>query len=212
MLAIAQTFNQPLGAFDTSQVTSMYGMFREAKLFDRSLDAFDTSRVTNMHSAQPYCTHRYNAPLKELIASSPHGERTAVILPLVSHHNILLSMSLYTLAHLPLHSCSSPFILMPIPLQHSCVSPSVLLLISLHTRRNVRPRQSLLPVAQHIRCEPSDRHGMCAEPPSRRDSNECSHGTHVMRPLARSLVTSHKLIGFVVYLCSACPLSQTCSA
>ena len=44
----ATTFNQPLNAWDTSNVTSMQGMFDGATAFNQPLDSWDTSLVTDM--------------------------------------------------------------------------------------------------------------------------------------------------------------------
>jgi len=46
----ANAFNQPLGDWDVSQVTSMYGMFHSASSFNQPLGDWDVSRVTDMQN------------------------------------------------------------------------------------------------------------------------------------------------------------------
>ena len=73
MFANSFVFNQPLNAWNVSQVTSMKQMFWEAFKFNQSLNAWNVSRVTTMHEIlqgakefnQPY--QEWNWPLLRLI-------------------------------------------------------------------------------------------------------------------------------------------------
>lgn len=44
----SSTINENIGAWDTSRVTNMIGMFRGASTFNQAIGRWDTSRVTNM--------------------------------------------------------------------------------------------------------------------------------------------------------------------
>lgn len=44
----ATLFNQPLGNWNTSNVTNMYEMFHDANLFDQPIGNWNTSNVTTM--------------------------------------------------------------------------------------------------------------------------------------------------------------------
>ena len=46
----ASAFNQPLGTWNTSKVTTMSAMFNGAKSFNQPLDNWDTSKVTDFTS------------------------------------------------------------------------------------------------------------------------------------------------------------------
>jgi surface protein len=43
-------FNQPIGEWDTSNVTTMDGMFQSSSIFNQPISAWNTSKVLNMHA------------------------------------------------------------------------------------------------------------------------------------------------------------------
>jgi surface protein len=49
MFVEATSFNQPIDAWDTHNVTNMKCMFEGATSFNQSIDAWDTYNVTEMH-------------------------------------------------------------------------------------------------------------------------------------------------------------------
>ena len=48
MFGNAENFNQPIGNWDVSNVTTMDGMFATARKFDQPIENWNTSKVTNM--------------------------------------------------------------------------------------------------------------------------------------------------------------------
>ena len=54
-----QTFNQPIASWDTSNVTSMFYMFREAKAFNQNIGSWNVSNVRSMHMMFRIC-HAFN--------------------------------------------------------------------------------------------------------------------------------------------------------
>ncbi len=45
---MVSNFNQPIGNWDVSNVTDMYGMFFELSTFNQPIENWDVSNVTNM--------------------------------------------------------------------------------------------------------------------------------------------------------------------
>ena len=56
------TYNQPIGDWDTSNVTDMSGMFYNAERFDQPIGDWDTSKVTDMSTMFLYC-YDFNQPI-----------------------------------------------------------------------------------------------------------------------------------------------------
>ena len=58
----ANAFNQPLGSWNTSAVTTMKRMFRKAKAFNHPVGSWDTSSVTTMETMF-WRAYAFNQPL-----------------------------------------------------------------------------------------------------------------------------------------------------
>ena len=50
MFYLTEAFNQPISGWNTANVTSMWGMFKDAKVFNRDISGWNTSNVTTMLS------------------------------------------------------------------------------------------------------------------------------------------------------------------
>jgi surface protein len=69
MFFYADAFNQPIGNWDTSKVVTMNAMFYYAKKFNQDISQWDVSNVTNMRNMFFYCEH-FNQPISKWNVSS----------------------------------------------------------------------------------------------------------------------------------------------
>jgi surface protein len=65
---LAETFNQPIGSWDVSNVTDMNSMFSNTALFNQDISNWDTSSVTNMSFM--FYSSQFNQPIGDWDTSS----------------------------------------------------------------------------------------------------------------------------------------------
>ena len=94
MFCRAESFNQPLDKWNTSNVLSMRGMFSGAKKFNRPIESWNTSGVITMRQMF-LCAESFNMPLGKWDVSSVtdmgemfYGAKTQSLLFSQSIHGI----------------------------------------------------------------------------------------------------------------------------
>jgi surface protein len=77
MFIDASAFNQAVGTWNTSQVTSMIAMFFGASAFNQAVETWDTSKVTSMHDMF-YGASAFNQNLCQWRSAFPYSNAIGI--------------------------------------------------------------------------------------------------------------------------------------
>jgi surface protein len=103
VFAMRRTFNEPIGNWNTSTVTSMEGMFAEARAFNQPIGNWNTSNVTSMMRMFANITaSAFNQPIGNWNTSNAltcHG----CLLRLVTHTTAASASTRCTAVLFPFH-------------------------------------------------------------------------------------------------------------